>query len=202
MPTSRYVTYEGRGLLHVASYEVALTLAQLLIKLIHSNDLQSSEVLLQPLNKAFGLVKSNYVETEKYAGWANDHTRRTGLIESWTNAIVLLFMIYYRDALMTLRQQIILERYHAIKCKGCDQILVWSDMIPAFRDSSWIAETGLKEISDPTNNGLLTNSVENKIILPISKDWVHRPPKRTRTPSCASSVILYGPPGTRKTSLS
>ena len=110
------------------------------------------------------------------------------------------FLVYYRDALMHLRQRIILERYHALYFDNRDQIMVWPDMIPAFRTKSWVDSGELKKISDPTDNHTLTDSIDKKIVFPISEDWVHRPPNRTKTPWYVSSVILYGPPGI-KTSL-
>jgi SpoVK/Ycf46/Vps4 family AAA+-type ATPase len=51
----------------------------------------------------------------------------------------------------------------------------------------------LSRISDPSRNGVLERNLREKVLHPITKNWIRRPAK--------ASFLLYGPPGSRKTSL-
>jgi len=193
-PTSRYISYEKLGLLHVASYEVALTLTDLLIRRLYDNDIEFGQEMIPTLDQAFGLVRSHYYWTGNSIGWANDHTRRTGLVESWATAVVLTFLIHYHDALMQLRQCLILRSLRATNQRESDDPpIAWPDIIPAFFGGYCIDVDRLDHISDPFDGAILTTNLKAKILNPIKDDWIHRPQK--------ASLVLYGPPGTRKTTL-
>lgn len=197
-PTSRYVSYEGKGMLHVSSFEVALTLVNLLICKIDEVDEELIKIILPSLEKAFGHIRSDYTRVDNLTGWANDHARRTGLIESWVTALILTFLIHYRHSLLQLRQQIILKRYETdiIKPsvpKDLTIPIAWLDMVPLFPQLKQIDERALNDISDPTEDNLLVSNLKQEIINPIINNWIHRPHRR--------SIILQGPPGTRKTGL-
>lgn len=192
-PTARPISYEGHGFLQVASFEIALALTQLLIRKIYESDERLFEIVLPTLSRTFELVKSHFNTIDEDAGWANDHTRRTGLIQSWTTAIVLTFLIHYRDALVLLRQYLVLKQYIPTYRFQLPNVQIWPDMIPAFRQPNWIDLNKLDSISDPSDNAAVTKALKNEVVKPISNSWIHRPQK--------SSFIFYGPPGTRKTSL-
>lgn len=192
-PTSRYISYEGRGMLHVSSYEIALTLTHLLCRKIHQRNIELCEIVLPALNRTFDLVKSNFNMVGAVSGWSNDHTRRLGLIESWATATVLSFLINYHDFLVQLRQQLILEQHNPIYPTRSPVVPAWPDMAPLFRQADWMDLSQLNLISDPTDNEELTERLRSLVVRPVADDWLHRPLK--------PSIILYGPPGTGKTTL-
>ncbi|MGD0818606.1 MAG: ATP-binding protein [Methanomassiliicoccales archaeon] len=190
-PTSN-ISYEGNVMFHVSSYEVALSLTHLLIRRIHQGDLNSCEVILPALDQAFNLAKSNFNKVGSISGWSNDRTRKTGLIESWATATALMFLISYSDALLQLRQHLLLKDYSLSYPKPTPNLPIWPDMIPNIRKPDWIEMEELDYISDPTNGMALIGSLKEVMAKPISQSWIHQP-------SSMNSLIIHGPSGTRKT---
>src|SRR5437763_3453571 len=132
-PTARIISYEGYGLLHVASYEVGLALTHILHRALRKQHYQPCDYVFDSLAKCFELIKSHYNTINEISGWANDHTRRMGLVESWATAIVLTFLISYHDALKYYRQSLILRKYDPWQPPTEKHALAWPDMIPGFR---------------------------------------------------------------------
>lgn len=196
---------QGRiSLLHVSSYEVSLSIANLVAGRIWRQNLNDLEVTLPILGKSFELVKGNFRTVthnkSQIQGWANDRARGVGVIESWAIAIVLTFLIRYHDLLVQLRQNLILNqyksetiRYDQLSRKSILDVGGWLDLVPAFRTPDWIATDPLKNWSDPTPEHKLSNELLANVIHPIKGDPIQRPHDR--------GLIFYGPPGTRKTSL-
>lgn len=208
-PTPRYVSYEGR--IHVASYEVALTMAELLHRLLYpSRGISLEEVgsevvvnLVECLSETFSLVRKRFAEGASAPGWANDHARRSsdgsgrsGVVESWVTGIVVLFLVRYRDALVRYRQKVVLSRYDAETSLARSPDADWPHLLPWFRDERYYSEfdkdkDAIDYISDPTDEGRFRSAVETELVDPVVDDWLRRPQQ--------SSFILYGEPGTRKT---
>jgi hypothetical protein len=164
-PSARIISYRTERQLHVTSYEIALSLTHLLQHTILRGDLGSCNDILKILDNAFHLVRSYYSDTSydgtiDVSGWANDHRRRRGVIESWVTAIVLTFLIHYHDALFQLRQHLVLQKYRqpndtqgtglptasigrrqltGTSTDGISQELRWPELMPALRDPSAIA---------------------------------------------------------------
>jgi len=197
-PTARIVSSSGKKLLHVASYEVALTLTNMLIRKIEEGDEETMEQILSALERTFRLVTGNfdkhYIKNVKYSGWANDHTRHEGLIESWTTAIVLTFLIHYRDALLAIKQRSILAKYRLIFNPPKRTDILWPDLEPALRLSTELKQGWDNRLPDPTNKGTLSNALKDHFITPILTNKIRRPGEKR-------SLILFGGPGSRKTSL-
>ena len=190
-PTSN-ISYEGNVMIHVSSYEVALSLTHLLIRRIEQKDLKSCEAILPALDKAFDLAKSNFNKVGTITGWSNDRTRKSGQIESWSTATALMFLITYSDALLQLRQLLLLKDYSLFYPKPTTFLPIWPDMIPNIRKAEWIDMEALDYISDPTDGSALIGSLKEAMAKPISKSWIHQP-------SGMNSLIIHGPSGTRKT---
>jgi len=196
-PTGRLVSYRGKGLLHVASYEVALALTYVLFQRLYEKDISSVELIFPLLERNFELVKAEYDVTENAVGWANDHSRRPNLIESWATSIVLTFLIRYHDALLQFRQRLVLQRYELDRAANTPSptasLLRWPDMVPMFRDKNWIDTSGLDSFSDPTDNAGLIANLRKQILEPVADSFLHKPNK--------VGMLFYGGTGTRKTSL-
>ncbi len=113
MEYGKHPTYPMKGsvMIHVSSYEVALSLTHLMIRRIHQGDLKSCEVILPALDRAFDLARSNFNKVGTISGWSNDRKRKSGLIESWSTATTLMFLISYFDVLLQLRQHLLLKEY-------------------------------------------------------------------------------------------
>jgi len=193
-PTARLISYTASRLLHVASYEVALALAQLLLRNVYDRDISGGIKLLPSLNRAVDLVKGSYIEGVDLQGWANDHTRRIGLIESWTTAIVLTFLIHYRDALREIVQHVTL-----VKLKGTSALnrqrtdASWPDIDSWVCNLRRVRRVAFRSASDTSVKQQLSRSIDDLVIRPIVENPVKRP--------SAASILFHGPPGSRKTTL-
>ncbi|MEU8820071.1 AAA family ATPase [Actinoplanes sp. NPDC048796] len=191
-PSSRMISAGGGPqLLFVASFEVALTLAELLIGKLDRGDLGGIDVLLSVLRKALQLVENTFMRSGSRSGWCNDRARSPGRLESWATAVVLQFLIRYRDALVRLRQERVLSRYNVAFGHHTD--FPWPDLALTLGVLTRPDEQILERVSDPTDAGNLARSLRRHFIEPVNANPVQRP--------AATSLLLPGPPGTRKTSL-
>ncbi len=191
-PTSQYVSYKGRGLLHVASYEVALALADLVLRDLSTGRIGLFERLLPILERTLDLVRAQYNTVGSFSGWVNDHARRNDLVESWATAAVLLFLIHCRDCLTTARQTFVLRKYSVTQSPLASPVQ-WPDLVPLLRKYQQCRPFDEEFVLDPTTNLELTASVNARVIGPIESVWIRRPE--------VASLLIYGPPGTGKTSL-
>jgi len=193
-PTSRVITYGTKRLLYIASYEVALVLATILNDRLADGDLATTERLLPVLDAAFDFVSSSHAQVGHRRGWANDRTRWRNLIESWTTAVVLMFLVRYRDCLMRYRQQLVLSRYDVIfPDLTPTDIYPWPDLWPLIRLPETFSPESFTNLSDPTEQGSVAEALTSKFLKPIGSNWIARPMQ--------ASLVIPGPPGTRKTSL-
>lgn len=191
-PPARPVFYGTTRLLHIVSYEVAYALTQLLLLQLVDENSELPEGLLAALDATFEFAKASFSTVRSVKGWVNDHARSESLIESWTTAIVLMFLLHYRDALVALRQRLVLRKYSVVSAH-CRAHSVWPDLVPSLRKPDWMCPPAIDEICDPTDSGALAAALKNEFVVPISRDAFFRPQK--------AALILYGLPGTRKTSL-
>lgn len=194
-PSGTIVSYGTKGSLYVSSFEIALTLAQTLTRKLVNGDFADCDTLGQVLDSSFEFVRNSYSRREPHDGWANDHARGRGLLESWTTSIVLEFLIQYLRASLYIRQHRILQRYEVkrfISPEEREWHHSFPDLAGNLRLDSWISP--LDAPTDPTARKELTEGLEEAFIQPIRSDLVHRP-RRT------ASIILYGSPGTGKSSL-
>lgn len=191
--TSRYISYQKKGLLHVSSYEVALSLCNILFRSIYENNEDDCNKIIDILLKTFELVKSHYIKVNGFCGWPNDHARRDKYVECWATALVLNFLIKFRDALILVKQEKILTKYDTIyPKKDPAKFFYWPDMINSYRSQTRLDDGIINEISDPFDNFELTTKLKEQYLTPISENFIHRPTKNV-------SFILHGETGTRKT---
>ncbi len=190
---SRVVAYEKRGLLHVASYEVGLTLTFLAASAIRRGDHEMLERVLPSLRRVCGLAHASFQSVGRFRGWANDRTKWPGLLEGWATAIVLTLLMRYREVLLDCRQGRVLGNYRCEYPEPSGHQLPWPDLQRTLRIPGPAEGTILGRVSDPSPNGELVEALRGKIIDPILKDPAERPEK--------AGLILYGTPGTRKTTM-
>jgi hypothetical protein len=208
-PQSRVVSHGRAKLLHIASYELALTLATTSINRLRDGDTNPAESVLDVLERTFQLVQGSYTRFGRWRGWPNDHARwsdvrlaadpseRGGgqeLIESWATAVVLMFLIRYRDLLLLYRQNVLLARYDVKRSiLPGDRDLLWPDLAPSLHSPRSFEAAQLDEVSDPTEEQSLRDALCREVLDPIGRNWIGRPVR--------ASLLVLGPAGTRKISL-
>lgn len=198
-PTSRLISFAGRHLLHVASVEIALALATMLLNQQKRDEATANETILPILDKTFDLIRTTRVRVENgtgagaVVGWANDRTRWSKLAESWATAIVLDFLIRYRDVVLGCRQWRVLSRYEVRKARPvARRPKAWADLIPLIDRPKQVKPEELN-ISDPTDDGRVASALVDLFVNPVLSSVAARPKH--------ASLVIPGPPGTRKTSL-
>lgn len=190
---SRVVAYEKRGLLHVASYEIGLTLSFIAASAITRGDETIIECILPALERVFELVQGAYRVYGDVRGWANDRTRWPELLEGWATAIVLTFLLRYRDVLLSVRQSRVLRHYRSRPPALVPTPAAWPDLHHTLKVPQPASATALAGISDPSPRGELTRALRDQVLTPIMRDAAERPVK--------AGLILHGTPGTRKTTM-
>lgn len=192
-PTSQLVAYQTRSMLHVSSYELGLALASMSLRELAHGEIDLVRLMLPSLDRVMDLVRSGYVANQDHglSGWANDRTRWEGLVESWATAIVLTLLLRFREVVLEFRQLLVLRRYKASTQPRFPT--PWPDLAGAFFPVRTLDTDALDDYSDPTYRRTLVKELRREMLDPIVSQMGQRPEK--------ASMILYGPPGTRKTSL-
>lgn len=191
--SSRILAPRQSGLLFIASYELALTLASLLQRQMARGRYDLAWPIVGSLEKVTRLISAGYDSGRGYQGWANDRARAPDLVESWATAIVLTLLVRYRDVLIALREKRILDRYRADPRPAPLRHEAWPDMHYGLRDSARLNEEAIAWISDPTPKGELVKRLRSEVLQPVVDSPIARPH--------AAGLILHGDPGTRKTSM-
>ncbi|CAN5363107.1 hypothetical protein BH09CHL1_BH09CHL1_22090 [soil metagenome] len=214
----RLISYHEQGHPYLPSFEVGLVLTQLLSWKIKNDDFTQCEMVLKTLAKSFRHIRSSYSIVDEYRGWSNDHARLPKFVESWATAVVLEFLINYRDALLAIRQKFVLRRFTVFQPRATLTSVVagpsqdpsfrdpklhlkpfgdlWPDLEPAFRRLEVLDQGPLKQYWEPRiEPTTIQDSLSSQVIAPIERDWIRRPGEKCR------SFILWGSPGTGKTSL-
>lgn len=199
--SEQVVAADGSSRIYVSSYEVGLGLTHLALRELSYGNVNLVQSVLPCLEKVMELIRASYVSNEapgeQLKGWANDRSRWPKLIESWATASVLSFMLRYRMVLQGVSQQLILARY-GVPASRKQDVIAWPDLDLAFPASSLDVafqqiETQLGQYTDPSKDRQLTEALKDKVLRPVVEKPGRRPDK--------ASLIFYGPPGSRKTSL-
>jgi SpoVK/Ycf46/Vps4 family AAA+-type ATPase len=149
------------------------------------------------------LVQGSFTHHDQMSGWGNDRTRSGNEVESWTTAVVLSFLISYRKALSIRLQESILRKYRARR-RPAGFTTFWADLdsiVPDEERQNVLRSQALSaghfddflRLTDPTPHNSIVEGVRRDILEPTLVSVSQRP-------FSLSSFLLYGPPGTRKTS--
>jgi SpoVK/Ycf46/Vps4 family AAA+-type ATPase len=177
------------GFIHVPlNIEIANALLSVLLK-----DLDIATQTLQQINREAApaelreswsqidqimrWVEDTINRVGQYAGWCNEHDFAPDRIDLWVTAQVAQFLLDYREILKTLVIRSALERA-GLTTKSPDSVETsWEDLKPI--DAEKPFEEQVK------------NKLREQFVLPTERGESRR----------ATSVLLYGPPGTSKTSM-
>jgi hypothetical protein len=198
------LTFGRRRLVYIPSVELGLALCGLVLLDLGEGETDLFDQAAPALEASVRLIQSSYARHNGMAGWRNDRTRAGDEVESWTTGVVVQFLAAYREALLAARQENILRKYRAIRAPA-PFASFWADMerlVPSSSRQQAIRSGNVprgrlrafRDITDPTANNNIVESIRTEILQPVLTSVSERPVK-------TASFLLFGPPGTRKTSL-
>lgn len=185
-PLGRVVQSEPSRL-EISTYEVAWIVAKTLSQLLPRLDAERDEpvaALAQSIERATAFARRSLIEVADLRGWASDHPYQAPRIESWTSAIALQFMLAADDLHRDLENRAVLRTFNGADPDG--------DRWP-----SWLRWKNLKAGGDPETDSPVYGYLEEHVVVPILEHPRGLPSGDAET----ASVLLFGPPGTSKTTI-
>jgi ATPase family associated with various cellular activities (AAA) len=184
-PLGRVVATEPDGRLEISTYEVAWIVCTTFDRLLRDELCTASESIGVKLAEAV-LKASRFAQRSDAditgtptKGWSSDHPYQQPRVESWTTAIVLQFALSVEELAATLGNSRVLPGLNT-QWPGRGRWPAWLEW-DALRDGS-------KKICE---------YLEKHVIKPIEGHPRRLPSGEEGT----ASVLLFGPPGTSKTTL-
>jgi hypothetical protein len=183
------VVLEEPSRLEISTYEVAWAVADTLTRLLDridpDSDLQEIENILEAVTRACEFSARSVVELEDSSrGWSSDHPYQQPRIESWTSAIALQFALASETLRDHLRNRDVLGSFSAISPRGAS----WPP---------WLRWKKLEQSGEPDAKHPVYDYLYRHVIEPIEAHPQQLPSGEHET----ASVLLFGPPGTSKTTI-
>lgn len=190
-----------RRFIYLPSIETSAVLAQLALLDVSAGNLELFEAALPALDATFQSIRSSWARHGKADGWRNDRNGAALEVETWTTAVVLEFLLDLRELLAAARQEMVLRRYKAVRPQRPRRRddLMWIDVerlvgSPARNAEAEARIEEFEQLIDPTRHNVIVNGIAREVLRPALSD-LHGRPVQT------ASFLLYGPPGTRKTTM-
>jgi hypothetical protein len=178
--------------LEISTHEIAGVLADATSRVAYNRaEPQFSEIAVKAmtaLRNAGRFAENSFVRLtgpeQPRTGWCSEHPYGGLIIESWTSAIVLQSLLSLATLVDKAHRATILAKFVTVSPEDRDWPK-WLRWIKYMKDGETDAQyPTLKYLND-------------KLILPIRNDPRHLPKPNPRS----TSVLLFGPPGTSKTTL-
>jgi hypothetical protein len=178
--------------LEIPTYEIAGVIAEIMYELAKKakNSLSSKlgREAVERLVRAGRYVERTIVRMPDAAapqvGWCGDHAYGAPLVESWTSAIVLQSLLSLHELVQETKRRRILGTFTSTFPDDRE----W----PGWLRWKKFRVTGEVDVKHP-----VLSYLEEKVIKPIIADPRGLPPMKPRS----VSVLLFGPPGTSKTTI-
>ncbi len=177
--------------IEISTYEVAWSLAEATLSLMEGDRNPQREELIRDATQRL-ILAARYAEESKVkcntasppkAGWCSEHAFEKPNIESWTSANVLDELLSTIDLVDRVNREIVLSELNTLHPAGQD----W----PA-----WLRWRRYMRDNEPFTDHPILSYIDKKIVFPI-REKSGLPSAEART----VSVLLFGPPGTSKTSV-
>ena len=178
--------------LEISTYEIAAVLAECVVNLVRQLDEPFSTAIVreavQRLNLAGQYTERSVVRISgggvPSAGWCSDHAYGVEMIESWTSATVMESLLGLNNLLVEFNRQQILAKYTSVSSTDRD----WP---------SWLRWEEFRTTSEVDFKYPVLTYLDNNLVRPVLNDPRNLPAINPRS----VSVLLFGPPGTSKTTI-
>ncbi|HMJ79383.1 MAG TPA: ATP-binding protein [Iamia sp.] len=194
-------------LVYVSSLRIANIIADILFADLVRGEYGRLEVAMTALSKAYNFVEASFIDStfargqgqpSNMRGWGNDRTGQTHAVEAWPTALALQLLLRLSRIVHHLEQRDLLTQFTVASYGEIPSR--WPDLdgiLPARRDSDAYISGQIAELqdrwTDPTG-GPIADEISENIVGAILRS-------ESRRPVDIASFLLYGPPGSRKTSL-
>jgi hypothetical protein len=186
-PLGRVVRDEPSRL-EISTYEVAWAVTDTLTRLLGrlaSKDPVEVATVLEAIGRASGFAERSVVELpDGTRGWSSDHPYEQPRIESWTSAIAVQFALAGEKLRDHIRNRDVLRSFTTMTPHNAD----WP---------SWLRWDNLAQASEPDAEYPIYEYLERRVIQRIERHPQRLPSGTDET----ASVLLFGPPGTSKTTI-
>jgi Cdc6-like AAA superfamily ATPase len=191
-PLGRVVRDEPSRL-EISTYEVAWAMTDTLNRLLDGplgrtaagTRAQEIDSIVAAIGRATVFMQRSMLELDDFQrGWATDHPYQEARIESWTSAIALQFALAGEKLRDRMRNAEVLDSFSA----------TYPDD-PSW--PGWLRWKTLTETGEPDSSHPIYRYLERRVIEPIEASPQQLPSGSNET----ASVLLFGPPGTSKTTL-
>lgn len=187
---------QREGKLEISTYEVAWTVGILInwclghresryAILSREETREFLERLIRTAEYAQGTVIPIPKEKPAVRGWCTDHPYGREMIESWTTSSVLQFTISLSELIERINGLVALEVFKSVNYPRDES---WP---------SWLRWEKYRKIYEPDSECPILEYIHNNIIK-VVKDSPRQLPSAEKR---SVSALLFGPPGTQKTSI-
>lgn len=178
--------------IEISTYEIAWAAAEVLLSIAkHKRKALLSPRVLQVVEKLvlsgkFAQASLIELPTERHPrkGWCSDHPYGRPLIESWTSANVLQAAVLSYLLIERVNREIVLNTFVTVDPKDED----WP---------SWLRWQSYTLNSEPEDDHPILEYIDERIVKAIKRSPRDLPSSEGES----VSVLLFGPPGTSKTTL-
>ena len=177
--------------LQIPTYEIAWGLTEAVLTMIESRgeSLQNgSRNSVDSLVRAMNYTAASTVQLDAGAtprrGWCSEHAFGKPIIESWTSATVLQSVLSFYELSEAVDRQLILRRFTSASPKDPD----WPE---------WQRWARYRSDSEPEHDVRILDYLDRVIVRSI----LVSPGRLPRSTEKNVSILLFGPPGTSKTTI-
>ncbi|MBT9147286.1 MAG: ATP-dependent zinc metalloprotease FtsH [Syntrophomonadaceae bacterium] len=187
---------QKEGRLEISTYEIAWALTVVTRRCLDYGQsaspilsVEEARLFLKHLVRAARYARGTMVriprENPSLTGWCTDHPFGSEMIESWTSSSVLLFSLTLNDLIEKINSLTALETFKSVASSREEN---WP---------KWLRWKQYREVYEPDTECPILEYIETNMIQVVQSSRRQLPSAENRS----VSALLFGPPGTQKTSI-